>query len=67
MKLVLIPPGEFLMGSPRSEEGRSGGELQHRVRITRPFCLGVYEVTQREYKQVMDKNPSWFSPSGPNQ
>jgi len=65
MKLVLIPPGEFMMGSPESEEGRVDGEgPQHRVRITKPFYLGVYEVTQGEYERVMGTNPSYFSRGG---
>jgi formylglycine-generating enzyme required for sulfatase activity len=34
---------------------------QHEVEITRPFYLGVYEVTQKQYRTVMGKNPSWFS------
>ena len=46
MKLVLIPAGEFLMGSPEDEEGRDKDELQHRIRITKPFYLGQTEVTQ---------------------
>jgi formylglycine-generating enzyme required for sulfatase activity len=80
MKLVLIPPGEFQMGSPKeliAEEVKAHGNdpwfllravpgegPQHHVRITRPFCLGVYEVTQAEYQQVMGKNPSEFSATG---
>jgi len=64
MKLALIPPGEFEMGSPPSEIGRVGHELQHHVRITKPFYMGVYEVTQKEYQTVMGKNPSNFSQSG---
>ncbi len=58
MKLKLIPAGEFLMGSPESEESRNSDEKQHRVRITKPFYLGVYEVTQSEYEKVMGENPS---------
>jgi formylglycine-generating enzyme required for sulfatase activity len=79
MKLVLIPPGEFTMGSPKElieeELKRPGIEdwykdhlrgegPQHRVRITKPFYLGVYEVTQGEYEQVIGKNPGSFSATG---
>ena len=49
MKLMLIPPGEFLMGSPDNETGRDTDEYQHRVRITKPFYLGKFEVTQAQY------------------
>ena len=60
MQLVLIPEGEFQMGSPTSEEQRSKDEVEHRVQITSPFYLGVFEVTQEEYEEVMDNNPSGF-------
>ena len=61
MKLVLIPAGEFMMGSPESDEFAADDEMpQHRVRITKPFYLGVYEVTQKQYEQVMHTNPSRF-------
>jgi len=56
MKLRLIPAGEFMMGSP----GDGFGETQHRVSITKPFYLGVTEVTQEQYQKVMGKNPSKF-------
>ena len=65
MKLKLIPAGEFMMGSPDSEKSRSSDEGPvHRVKITKPFYLGVYEVTQTQYEQVMGKNPSFFSNTG---
>ncbi len=64
MKLALIPPGEFQMGSPESERQRNGNEQQHRVRITKPFYLGVYEITQSEFEQVMGRNPSEFLNKG---
>ena len=65
MQLRLIPPGEFMMGSPESEEGRWDVEgPQHRVQITRPFYLGVYPVTQSQWESVMGTNPSWFSEGG---
>jgi len=67
MKLVLIPAGEFMMGSPEDERGPLHREgPQHRVRITRPFYFGVYPVTQEEYERVMGTNPSAFSRDGRN-
>jgi len=53
MKFVLIPAGEFLMGSPKDEEGRDDDEKQHRVRITNPFYLGVHEVTVGDFRQFV--------------
>ena len=64
MKLVLVKPGIFLMGSPPSEAERRDDEDQHEVEITRPFYVGVYEVTQEQYERVMGNNPSFFSPTG---
>lgn len=64
MELVLIPAGEFLMGSPPTELGHQEEELQHRVRISKPFHMGVYEVTQEQYERVMGKNPSAHSATG---
>ncbi len=62
MKLRLIPSGEFQMGSPASEAERSRSEgPQYSVRITQPFYMGVYEVTQAEYEDVMGSNPSHYS------
>jgi formylglycine-generating enzyme required for sulfatase activity len=61
MKFVRIPKGTFLMGSPPDEEGSSDEERQHEVTLTRDFYLGVYEVTQAQYKKVMGKNPSYFT------
>jgi formylglycine-generating enzyme required for sulfatase activity len=64
MKLVLIPAGKFTMGSPEDEKNRSDDEQQHEVEISKPFYMGVYEVTQGEYEKVMGTNPSWFSATG---
>ncbi len=65
MRFVLIPAGEFLMGSPETEPNRHPDEgPQHRVRLTRPFFLGVFEVTQGEYERVIGRNPSHYSPEG---
>src|SRR5262245_46614178 len=64
MKLVRIPAGKFLMGSPKDEEERRDAEEQHEVEITKPFYMGVYTVTQAEYQQIMGKNPSCFCDLG---
>ncbi len=53
MKLARIPAGSFLMGSPRNEAERDSKEELHEVTITKPFYIGVYEVKQSEYADVM--------------
>ncbi|MGA2255335.1 MAG: formylglycine-generating enzyme family protein, partial [Thermoguttaceae bacterium] len=59
LEMVRIPAGEFLMGSPYSEKDASASEKpQHRVRITKPFYLGRYPVTQEQWQAVMGDNPS---------
>ncbi len=58
MKLVLIPAGKFMMGSPETETGRDDDEgPQREVTISRPFYLGVYEVTQAQWRAVMGTLP----------
>jgi formylglycine-generating enzyme required for sulfatase activity len=65
IELLLIRPGEFLMGSPDSDKDAHGHERpRHQVRITKAFYLGKYPVTQGQYQRLMGKNPSWFSKSG---
>jgi formylglycine-generating enzyme required for sulfatase activity/serine/threonine protein kinase len=65
LKLRLIPAGKFLMGSPETEKERSPDERpQREVQISRPFFLGIYPVTQQEYRHVVGENPSYFSASG---
>jgi uncharacterized protein (TIGR02996 family) len=65
MRFALIPPGRFRMGSPTSEKDRLEHEGPlHEVEITRAFYLGVFPVTQRQYKKVMGSNPSDFSATG---
>jgi formylglycine-generating enzyme required for sulfatase activity len=62
LELVLIPPGMFDMGSPDSEVGRWNDMEKpvHRVRISRAFYMGKYEVTQEQWQKVMGTNPSYF-------
>ncbi len=63
-KLLLraIPPGTFVMGSPKWVElGRFSDEEQHRVTLTKPFYMGVFEVTQRQWELAMGNRPSYFT------
>jgi formylglycine-generating enzyme required for sulfatase activity len=49
-EMVVVPTGEFMMGSPEDEERRHADEgPQHRVRIGRPFAIGQLEVTFEEW------------------
>ena len=48
-----IEPGEFLMGSPSEEPGRGGDEKIHSVKITRPYYISKFEVTVKEWNQVL--------------
>jgi formylglycine-generating enzyme required for sulfatase activity len=59
--LVRIPAGTFQMGAPAGERGTSptGWEQpQHAVTLTQDFYLGKYEVTQEQWRAVMETNPS---------
>jgi sulfatase modifying factor 1 len=60
MKFVWIPPGTFMMGSPKEEKDREAHETQHKVTLSRGFYMGVYTVTQEQWKEVMGNNPSYF-------
>jgi formylglycine-generating enzyme required for sulfatase activity len=57
MELVLIRPGSFIMGD---DQGGDDERPAHKVTITKPFYLGKYEVTQRQWKSLMGNNPSAF-------
>lgn len=58
---ILISNGSFYMGSPSSEKGRDPDESPvHRVKISKSFYLGTFEVTQRQFEFVMNYNPSIF-------
>lgn len=57
--LILIKGGTFTMGSPESENWRSEDEVQHEVTVS-DFYMSQYEVTQEEYENIMNENPSTF-------
>jgi formylglycine-generating enzyme required for sulfatase activity len=45
-EMIVMPAGEFMMGSPATEPGRYGNEgPQHRVTIARPFAVSKFDVT----------------------
>jgi formylglycine-generating enzyme required for sulfatase activity len=61
MKSVLVPAGEFMMGSSEDEWGREPEEGPlHRVRIGRAFYMAAHEVSQRQYEAVTGQNPAKF-------
>ena len=61
-KLVLrrIEAGTFTMGSPSGESGRIANETQHKVTLTKPYYIGLFEVTQKQYQLVSGGTPSYF-------
>lgn len=61
MKLVLVKPGTFRMGSPKDEPGRRDDEGPVEVTLTRPYYVGIHEVTQKQWQAVMgEASPSKF-------
>lgn len=59
---VLIPAGEFQMGS---NAGYDEDKPVHTVTISNDFYMCDHEVTQAEYEAVMETNPSYFVGEGP--
>ena len=56
--LVLIRPGEFMMGSSRREQGRRSNEVQRAVGISEAFYLGVREVSNAEFREFREDHDS---------
>ncbi len=56
MKFKLIPAGTFTMGDASGLDNQT----PHEVTLTKPFKMGIHEVTQAQYEQVMGVNPSEF-------
>lgn len=55
-----VEPGSFMMGSPKSEEGRWDNEDLHHVTLIQGFWLADTAVTQEAWKVVMNETPSYF-------
>ena len=51
MTFVYIPPGNFMMGSPKDEPGRNSNEKQHEVVLTKGYYMQTTEVTQGQWKR----------------
>lgn len=65
MEFVWIPQGEFVMGSDESGDAYFPDSTPPtHVQISRGFQLGKYEVTQKQWIDVMGNNPSWFKGCG---
>ena len=61
MEFVKISAGEFMMGCSTGDNSCKPEEKpSHQVRITKAFEMGKYEVTQAQWKAVMNKNESDF-------
>ena len=73
IEMVNIPAGSFLMGSPDDEDANSAyrERPQREVILTKGFQMGIYLVTQFQYRAVMGENPSYFRkhilPAGVNE
>ena len=61
MEMIYVAPGSFTMGSS------SGGsdEMPHQVRITKPYWIGKYPVTQSQWKSLVRANGVSFSKGEP--
>ena len=57
MKMIWCNPGSFLMGSPKSEQGRSDNEVLHEVKVNYGFYLGECEVKQSEWEKLFKEKP----------
>jgi len=53
IRMILIQPGTFLMGSPPGELGRGGDETRHKVTISRPFYMAETETAQKQYLPIV--------------
>jgi len=63
MELAYIPPSEFVMGIPDAgfEDKVPPTAPAHRVKLSRPYYIGVFEVTQEQFRRLMGGDPSWHT------
>ncbi|MCB9779909.1 MAG: SUMF1/EgtB/PvdO family nonheme iron enzyme [Alphaproteobacteria bacterium] len=58
LEMVCVPAATFDMGSPESESWRDDNETLHSVTLSRAFFVGLTEVTQDQFEDRMDYDPS---------
>lgn len=61
IKLVYISAGSFLMGSPFDQPNRQDDEQPHRVTLTKSYYLSTTEVTQKQWREVMEFDRGEFT------
>ncbi|WP_215607184.1 formylglycine-generating enzyme family protein [Leptothoe spongobia] len=61
LRMVKIPAGEFLMGSPSTEPQREAKEGPQRTIQVPSFYMGAFVITQQQYEVVTGNNPSYFT------
>lgn len=57
--MIVLPGGEFVMGSPATERGRSAEETPHRVRIPRQFAIVTTETTHEQFSRFLAAVPEY--------
>jgi formylglycine-generating enzyme required for sulfatase activity len=57
-ELKLVQPGVFSMGSSRREQGRRSNETLRKIKLQRPFYMGIREVTNKEVRQFLTAHNS---------
>lgn len=59
IEMIGLPAGEFMMGaSPGDEMASRTQEFRHKVRLSRPLYLGKFELTDKQWRFVMEKKPN---------
>lgn len=66
MAFKLIPKGTFTMGASKDDDAAAGSDEspRHKVKLSKDFYLQETEVTQAQFLEIMDYNPSFFSRDG---
>lgn len=62
--MLPVRAGIFVQGSPKTEAARYANERQFAVSLPQGFYMAVTEVTQGEWLNIVDQNPSYFSACG---